>query len=168
MNAMKARTVVLCAILTLVAGCDEKPRILSPDFAVDFGCKSVPDAHVIERFMRVHGFSTFDEESAREKHGPPFFPLQIDGYDAQHVMFDVIGLRQPQSYGSHVLYHLTITGPPPSRHHDGLEKAARELVDKKLSCKIFGYQRHDNGLQSAALFQSVFEDELHRMRGAGS
>ena len=154
---------VACTGLMLAA-CDERPRVLAPDFAIDFRCKAVPNAETVEGFFRRHGFRAFDEEGPREKRGHHFFVLEVDGYDPRRRMFEVIGLRQPASYGSGVLYRLTITSPPPT-HQDGrIEKDARNFAERTLHCRVTSASHFENGSESTELFRSVFQQVLRRSR----
>ena len=166
MNTKKVRAYV-SALVLLCSACHEKTRALSPDYAIDFGCGRRPQVLAVETFMQNHGFKFFDEEGAREKRGHSFFVLQVDGRDPRRVMLNVIGLRQPPSYGGGVAYKLTITGPPPSQHDARLEQDSRSFVSKTLECQIWSAERYDNGPESAGMFESVYGDELRRIRELG-
>ncbi len=150
--------------LCVLGGCHAKPRVLAPDYELDFECKNVPPAKSVETFMITHGFSSFDEEGARRRRGLSFFPIEIHGFDAHRVMLDVIGLREPISRGGAIHYRLTITGPPPTRRDPRLESDSARFVTDLIHCRIQGTHRNFNDAQSAALFGDLFDDEQRRLR----
>lgn len=157
-----------CALFlcTALAACSEKPAVLAPDLAVDFGCAANPRPQAILAFLSAHGFSSIDEEQARHRKGRTFFPLQIDAFDRRRVLIEVIGLKKPKSYGSGIDYRLTITSPPPTLHDQALESDAVSLVRGTLRCDLHAVSRFENGRDSLELFNAIFEDEQRRMRAA--
>jgi len=157
----------LCAALVVavpLASCHGKPRVLAPDYEVDFGCKVIPTVVPFERFMGARGFFWFDEEGARRRGGSSFYAMQIDSYDRGRRMLDVIGLREPPSFGGRVSYRLTITGPPPTGHDARLESAAEQFVRHTMECNVVSVHRYENSEESGVFFNTVFADEQRRIR----
>jgi len=153
-------------LVVALAACREKSAVLAPDLSVDFGCATNPRTAIISSFLSARGFTSFDEEQARRKKGKTFFALQLDAYDRRREMFEIIGLKKPESYGSGIDYRLTITSPPPTSHDRALEDAAVRLVRDTLRCQLHAVGRFENGADSLDLFNAVFEDEQRRMSGA--
>jgi hypothetical protein len=137
--------------------------MLAPDLEIDFACRARPSEAMIENFLQGHGFSSFNEERARRRHERGFFPLQIDGYDSARRMLDVIGLKQPPSFGGHVNYRLTLTSPPPTRHDATLEHAAVDLVHGELGCVVNSVRTFENDADSASMFDRVYAEEQSRI-----
>jgi hypothetical protein len=153
---------LVMAIFAL-AGCRPHPQAIAPDFEVDFSCRSGPQELVIEAFARRHGFRAFNEEEARRRAGHSFFPLEIDAFDIQRRMLDVIGLREPPSRGGAVHYRLTILSPPPTVHDQALEHAGLGLVRDGLRCRVDSARANDNGSEATAMFEGIFRDEQRRI-----
>jgi len=162
------RAGTLLVLLTTLVACHERPVALAPDLVVDFGCAANPRPAPAIAFLLARGFTARDIEQSRRNEGRRFFPLQIDAYDRRRVMVELIGLQKPESYGSGVDFRLTITSPPPTVHDATLEDDALRLVQDGLHCKVHAVRRFENGPDSIALFNIVYEDERRRMRNAGA
>jgi hypothetical protein len=148
----------------VIGGCNERSATIAPDLQIDFTCGSSPPAEsAIVDFLHRQGFTAFDEEVARRRREAGFFPLQIDGYNSRQWMLDFIGLQEPPSRGRGINYRLTIMSPPPTVHHDALERAALEFVRESLHCRIQSASTYDNGLESSAMFARVFAEEQRRI-----
>jgi hypothetical protein len=147
----------------VAAACSERPQAIAPDYEIDFSCSSTPQESIIEAFASRHGFRSFDEEGARRRTGRAFFPLEIDAFDVQRRMLDVIGLREPPSRGSVVHYRLTVLSPPPTVHDEALEHAALSLVREGLQCRIDSARANDNDSRAAAMFEGIFREEQRRI-----
>jgi hypothetical protein len=149
--------------LVLLGACHEKPVALTPDLKVEFHCAQVPPSAAILSFMTAHGFSGADVEAEREAKGKHFFPLQIDGVDSHRSIFEVIGLKEPPSYGSKVDYRLTILSAPPTTHDPKLESQAQDFLESGLGCRIASIENGTNTDASARQFDLVYDEVERRL-----
>jgi hypothetical protein len=155
------------AALALLGGCHEQPSPLTPDLTVEFQCAQTPSPDAIASFMGSHGFAAADTESSRRKRGKAFFPLQVDGIDQRHKIFEVIGLKEPPSYGHAVHYRLTILSPPPTSHDPKLESAAQDFLETALGCRIASIANGTNKDASTRQFDLVYDEVLRRLNRDG-
>jgi hypothetical protein len=153
------------ALLILLSACNPRPEAIAPDFEIDFSCKVPPSEAAVEAFSRRNGFVAFNEERARRRRERAFFPLQIDSYNSHRWVLDFIGLEEPPSRGQRVHYRLTIFSPPPTIHDARLENAALDFVRTTMHCKVDLLAAHDNGKESAAMFERIFAEEQRRIAG---
>lgn len=158
-----APAIVSAGALVLLGACHEKPVPLTPDLKVEFHCAQVPPSGAILSFMSAHGFSGADLEAAREKSGKHFFPLQVDGVDAHRSIFEVIGLKEPPSYGSKVDYRLTILSAPPTTHDPKLESQAQDFLETGLGCRIASIENGTNNDASTRQFDLVYDEVERRL-----
>jgi hypothetical protein len=154
---------VSAGALTLLGACHEKPVPLTPDLKVEFHCAQVPPSAAILSFMTTHGFTGTDVEAARERKGKHFFPLQVDGVDSHRAIFEVIGLKEPPSYGSKVDYRLTILSAPPTTHDPKLESEAQDFLEGGLGCRIASIENGTNNDASTQQFDLVYDEVEHRL-----
>jgi len=161
------RAGTLLVLLTTLVACHERPVALAPDLVVDFGCTAHPRPALAIAFLSARGFSALDIEQSRRNEGRRYFPLQIDANNRRRVMVELIGLQKPESYGSGIDFRLTITSPPPTVRDTTLEDDALRLVRDGFHCKVHAVRRFENGPDSIALFNNVYEDVQRRMRTKG-
>jgi hypothetical protein len=159
---------VSVAALVSLGACHEKPVPLTPNLTVEFHCARVPASGAILAFMASHGFSATDVESGRERNGKHFFPLQIDGIDSRREILEVIGLREPPSYGNAINYRLTILSPPPTAHDPKLQAQAQDFLEIGLGCRIASIANGTNTDASTRQFNLVYDEVRRRLTRQGA
>ncbi|MBV9331036.1 MAG: hypothetical protein JOZ55_05740, partial [Alphaproteobacteria bacterium] len=88
----------------------------------------------------------------------------VDGYNADSVVVEFVGLSEPSARGSAINYQLTLLGPPPTRGNTELEQDLQAFVDKALHCTAGPVLLAYNDRQSAPRFEKFFEDRVRRIR----
>src|SRR5258708_29423051 len=99
------------------------------------------------------------------RRGRAFFPPKLAIQNSPRWFLDFIGLEEPPSRGQRVHYRLTIFSPPPTIHDARLESAALDFVRTTMHCKVDLLAAHDNGKESAAMFERIFAEEQRRIAG---
>jgi hypothetical protein len=116
--------------------------------------------------MIAHGFSAADIEAARRAKGKTFFPVQVEGFDRRDTVFEVIGLKEPPSFGHAINYRLTILSAPPTHHDPKLESDAQAFVQTQLDCHVLSRESGDNDDASSRPFAHFLDIVKKRIEEA--